>query len=167
MYAWLLDPFLYGDRRLPHRSYPPKYLEIGELQRLSNISYFKVDLDDLMATTKRMSILRHDYKIVHTDVFRIDYNELKNQEQLLDDMYKPKETEILIHLVTGGDIYYDLLIQNNNEVTACFEPDDEDQSWIRILLSRGDLIIIPKGQIYRSTTTGNNFVRVKRFHQHR
>jgi hypothetical protein len=37
-----MDPFPHGDRRLPHRFYPPKYLELGELHRLSNIAYFKV-----------------------------------------------------------------------------------------------------------------------------
>jgi hypothetical protein len=108
-----------------------------------------------MATTKRISILRHDYKIVHTDVLRIDHEQLKNQGHLLDEMYRPacKEEEMIVHLVTGGEIYYDILIQNNNVVES-IEADDEDQQWIRIFLSRGDLIVIPKGQMFRSTTTG-------------
>jgi cupin superfamily acireductone dioxygenase involved in methionine salvage len=123
-------------------------------------------MDDLMAMTKRISILKHDYKIVHTDVLRIDHEQLKNQDNLLDKMYKPtiKESGPLIHLVTGGDVYYDILVDPNNNSANTenlentppeqFTDEEEDQQWIRVLLVRGDLLVIPRNQIFRSTTTG-------------
>lgn len=42
MHAWFIDQYPYGDRRLPHRSYPVRYLDVRELQRLTNVTYFKV-----------------------------------------------------------------------------------------------------------------------------
>lgn len=104
MHAWFIDKYSRGDRRLPHRPYPPKYLDFSQLKKLTNVGYFKVDMDDLMGVNKRIAILKHDYKIVNIDILRIDHEQLKNQEHLLDEMYKPtcRESEPLIHLVTGG-----------------------------------------------------------------
>jgi cupin superfamily acireductone dioxygenase involved in methionine salvage len=106
-------------------------------------------MDDLISVNKRVAIIRNDYKIVNVDLLRIDPELLKTQKNLIDEMYKPvtKTSEPLIHLVTGGEIYYDILVENNNN-------DEEDPQWIRILLVRGDFIIIPVGKTFRSTTTG-------------
>jgi hypothetical protein len=42
MIAWLKDPFPYGDRRLPHATFPPKPVLPVELQNLTGVIYFKV-----------------------------------------------------------------------------------------------------------------------------
>lgn len=47
MHCWWIDPLSYGNRKLPHRRYPPKYLEIGELKQLTNVIYFKVTIQQL------------------------------------------------------------------------------------------------------------------------
>jgi hypothetical protein len=42
MHAWILDPFPIGDRRLPHRSFPPRYVDVAELKQLGGVACFKV-----------------------------------------------------------------------------------------------------------------------------
>jgi cupin superfamily acireductone dioxygenase involved in methionine salvage len=100
-------------------------------------------MDDPEFFSKRITILRHDYKITKTDVLRID----RQNSHRFDEMYEPtcRDSETIL-LVTGGEIYYDVLIDNNNEC-------DEEQ-WIRIFCTRGTLIVIPAGRNFRCTTTG-------------
>ncbi|KAI6217830.1 hypothetical protein M3Y99_01747800 [Aphelenchoides fujianensis] len=158
MHAWFMDAFPHGDRRLPHHEYPPRMLNVGELREKTKCAYFKVDMDDPQQMAKRLSTIRHDKNHSHVDILRIDHEHLNNQTQLLNEMYRPTVRSVdLVHLITGGAIYYDV----------CPEPaeGEEEGRWIRIFLERGDLITIPKGLKHRCTTTGHNFVRVKRFHQ--
>ncbi|KAI6214502.1 hypothetical protein M3Y94_00276000 [Aphelenchoides besseyi] len=155
MHAWFMDEYPLGDRRLPHRIAPYRYLTLGELNSLTGITCFKVDMNNPLNIAKRMSTIRRDKNYSSSDVFRIDHERLSNQSHLLDDIWKERTRDLpTIRMITGGSIYYD--------VSSKIEDKDV---WIRVLLERGDLITIPSGLEHRSTTTGENFVRMTRFHQ--
>jgi len=55
-------------------------------------------------------------------------------------------------LVLEGQAYYDI-------------EDCHTEKWLRVLMEKGDFIVIPAGCLHRFTTDTTNFVKVKRFYQ--
>lgn len=58
----------------------------------------------------------------------------------MEVLYEPvKKNEDTVELILDGESYYDV--------------EFEEDRWVRIELQKGDLIVIPKGNCYRKTTT--------------
>ncbi|KAE9552447.1 hypothetical protein FO519_004332 [Halicephalobus sp. NKZ332] len=149
MQIWYMEPYPFGDKRMPHHVFPPKTLSPDQLQQISGVISYKVDLEDTNAMKKRISRLRNERNQVTTDILNLDEN-VKELESKLDDLYEPVEKDVeQIFLVLDGGLYYDV--------------ESEEDVWIRIHMEKGDLIIIPKGRPHRCTTTPKNFVKLQRF----
>uniref|UniRef100_A0A914QTW7 Uncharacterized protein n=1 Tax=Panagrolaimus davidi TaxID=227884 RepID=A0A914QTW7_9BILA len=149
MQSWKMEPYQYGDRRMPHHHYPPKHLTIDQLHKFAGVTHYKVDLSDLAATKKRLTNIRQSKNKVASDILIIDEN-VRDFEKLCDTLYEPaqkKEDEVF--MILDGSMYYDI--------------EYEEEEWIRIYLERGDLIVIPKGKPFRSTVTSKNFAKIQRF----
>uniref|UniRef100_A0AC34QM74 Uncharacterized protein n=1 Tax=Panagrolaimus sp. JU765 TaxID=591449 RepID=A0AC34QM74_9BILA len=149
MQIWYMEPYPIGDRRMPHHVFPPKMLSVDQLQNISGVIHYKVDLDDTVAMKKRISRIRSDRNQVPIDVLTLDEN-VKDLETKLDDLYEPveKQQEQVI-LVLDGAMYFDI--------------ENEEDVWVRMLVERGDIVIIPKGKPHRCTTTPKNCAKIQRF----
>jgi 1,2-dihydroxy-3-keto-5-methylthiopentene dioxygenase len=144
-----MESYPTGDRRMPHHVFPPKMLSPDQLSSLAGVVHYKVDLDDTMATKKRLSRVKNERHVVSGDVMTIDET-IGDFDGFLEQMYEPVEKkEDSVYLILEGAMYYDV--------------EYEDDHWIRIQLDRGDLIVIPKGRSFRCTTTPKNFAKLQRF----
>lgn len=102
-------------------------------------AHFQVDLDDTASMKKRLSAVKTEKNVTFTDMFTVSESMLDFDDKM-EQFYEPQvQKEDVISMVVEGTCYYDV------------EP--EDDSWIRVQLEKGDLIVIPKGLSYRFTTT--------------
>ncbi|VDN02566.1 unnamed protein product [Thelazia callipaeda] len=145
-----MEPFPCGDRRLPHHIFPPKTYTLDQLQSLTGVVAYKVDIDDQNALKKRTSRVKAERNVVASDIFTLhehihDFEQkINNFNKMnvfkLEQFYKPmRKEEDVIFLVMDGSAYYDVEV--------------EEDDWIRINVERGDLIVIPKGRNHRFTLT--------------
>lgn len=42
MQIWYMEPYPFGDRRMPHHVFPPKTLGVDVLQSITGVTHFKV-----------------------------------------------------------------------------------------------------------------------------
>ncbi|VDK80582.1 unnamed protein product [Litomosoides sigmodontis] len=144
-----MEQYPLGDRRLPHHIYPPKLYTSDQLQALTGVISYKVDVDDANAMKKRISRVKAERKLKTSDIFTLHEN-MTEFDRKLEELYNPIAKDVdSIFLVMDGSAYYDI------------ELDEDD--WIRINVERGDLIIIPRGRSYRFTLTPQNNVVIQRF----
>ncbi|KAK6047496.1 ARD/ARD' family protein [Cooperia oncophora] len=137
---WQMDPYIYGDPRLPHHVFPPKIVTPDELSRRTGTLYWKVDMQDRLALSKRLRIMRQERKLNKEDLFTLDANATPNFSDKIEELFKesahPEDQAILI---MDGSAYYDV--------------EDKKGIWMRILCEYGDLIVIPGNTSFRLTTT--------------
>uniref|UniRef100_A0A7E4W7T6 1,2-dihydroxy-3-keto-5-methylthiopentene dioxygenase homolog n=1 Tax=Panagrellus redivivus TaxID=6233 RepID=A0A7E4W7T6_PANRE len=150
MQIWYMEPYPCGDRRMPHHVFPPKVIGIDTLQSVTGVTYFKVDIDNTVAMKKRLTCIRTERNKVPAEIVVLDSETIPNLNAKLDDLYEPVTLDDeQVVMVTDGAMYYDI--------------EYEDSEWIRILVERGDLIIIPKGVSHRCTTTPKDYAKIQRF----
>ncbi|VDK58478.1 unnamed protein product [Anisakis simplex] len=149
MHIWQMEMYPCGDRRLPHHMFPPKRFTPDQLNSLTGIVYYHVDLEDANALKKRISKVKTERNMPFSDVFTIN-SSVSGLEQKLDELYEPvKRDDDSGYLVMEGSAYYDVEI--------------EEDEWIRINVEKGDLLVIPKGIPHRFAITPKNHVLVQRF----
>uniref|UniRef100_A0A915PLQ4 Uncharacterized protein n=1 Tax=Setaria digitata TaxID=48799 RepID=A0A915PLQ4_9BILA len=151
MKIWQMEQYPCGDRRLPHHMFPPKIYTTDQLTSLTGIITYKVDIDDINAMKKRISRVKAERKVISSDILTL-HGKIADFEQKLAQFYEPVTKDVdSIFFVLEGSAYYDVEV--------------EEDSWIRINVERGDLIIIPRGRSYRFTVTPQNAVTIQRFYQ--
>uniref|UniRef100_A0A0N5AJW5 1,2-dihydroxy-3-keto-5-methylthiopentene dioxygenase homolog n=1 Tax=Syphacia muris TaxID=451379 RepID=A0A0N5AJW5_9BILA len=139
MHIWHMESYICGDKRLPHHVYPPKMHTPDQLQALTGVIHYKVDLDDTVAMKKRISRVKNDRGVISSDIITINEH-LADLSLKLEEFFEPVvKKEDAIYLLMDGSAYYDI------------EVDEDD--WIRIELERGDMIVIPSGRPHRYTLT--------------
>lgn len=146
-----MEPFPCGDRRLPHHIFPPKTFTPDQLQTLTGVVLYKVDIEDTNALKKRISRVKAERRVTASDIFTID-DHISDFEHKLEQFYEPiTKNEDSVFLIMDGSAYYDVEV--------------EEDDWIRINVERGDLIVIPSGRNHRFTLTPQNKVIIQRFFQ--
>ncbi|KAM3724020.1 putative inactive acireductone dioxygenase [Dirofilaria immitis] len=149
MRSWQMERYPCGDRRLPHHIYPPKIYTNDQLQALTGVISYVVDVDDTNAMKKRISRIKAERKMSTSDILTLHEN-MNDFERKLEQFYEPVAKNVdSVFLVMDGSAYYDIEVDEDN--------------WIRINVERGDLIIIPRGHNYRFTLTTENKVVIERF----
>uniref|UniRef100_A0A914EEC1 ARD n=1 Tax=Acrobeloides nanus TaxID=290746 RepID=A0A914EEC1_9BILA len=147
---WCMETYPTGDPRLPHHCYPPKKLIPDELSKRTGTTYYKLDLDDPVASARRIAVMKLERSFKREDTFTLDAASTIDFEEKLADLFEEVESiEDQARLITEGAAYFDVESYNGD--------------WIRILCEYGDLIIIPAGRPHRMTTTSKNFVKIRRF----
>ncbi|KAH7723496.1 Protein K07E1.1 [Aphelenchoides avenae] len=147
---WLMDTYPYGDPRLPHHCFPPQRLNPDELTKKSGALYYKLDLDDPVACSKRLKLMKIERSFNREDTYTLDAQATIDFEDKIADSFKEREYgQDTARMVIEGAAYFDI------ETT--------DERWIRIMVEYGDLVIIPAGRMHRMTTTPKNFVKLRRF----
>ena len=148
---WYMEPYPFGDPRLPHHCFPPKILNPDELTKKTGTLYYKLDLDDQLALSKRIAILKLERKFKREDTYTLDSQSTIDFEEKILELFEETECEEdQARMVLEGSAYYDVETIDGN-------------GWIRILCEYGDLIIIPAHRAHRLTPTNKNFVKIRRF----
>jgi len=145
-----MEQYIWGDPRLPHHCFPPKKLNAEELRQRTGTLYYKLDLEDPIALSKRIGTMKLERAFKREDTYTLDAQATIDFNEKIAELFEESESsEEQARMIIEGAAYYDV------EAT--------DGSWIRIMCEYGDLIIIPANRPYRLTTTNKNFVKIRRF----
>jgi len=127
-----------GDQRLPHDS--GETLTPSDLLNLGVLSYHFPNVDDPTAINDLAS--SRSYK--NRDVITVS-------PDAMGDIYEDKVKGFFHeHLHEDEEIRYIL------DGAGYFDCRAKDEKWVRILLEKGDLIVMPAGIYHRFTTDENN-----------
>jgi len=121
-----------------------------ELTKRTGAIYYKLDLDDQVATSKRVGIMKLERNFTREDTFTLDALSTIDFPEKVTELFEDTVSdEDIARMVIEGSAYYDI--------------EAYDESWVRILCEYGDLLVIPKGRVHRMTITAKNFVKIRRF----
>ncbi|KAL7079643.1 hypothetical protein ACQ4LE_001282 [Meloidogyne hapla] len=147
---WCMEAYPSGDPRLPHHCFPPKVVNSDELTKKTGALYYKLDLEDQIALSKRIAIVKLERNLSREDTLTLDAQSTIDFEDKMKEMFEETECEEdQARMVMDGSVYFDL--------------EANDGQWIRVLCEYGDLILIKAGTWYRMATTPKNFVKIRRF----
>uniref|UniRef100_A0AC35U549 Acireductone dioxygenase homolog n=1 Tax=Rhabditophanes sp. KR3021 TaxID=114890 RepID=A0AC35U549_9BILA len=149
---WFMEPYPWGDPRLPHHVHPPKMINAEQLKDKTGTVYHRVDTTDLINMSKRITMMKLDKGFNKEDNFVLDASKAQATSFLdkLTEMFEETDfEEDEARLVVEGACYFDL--------------ETVDGEWVRVLAEHGDLLIFPAKHQHRFTTTPKNFVKMRRF----
>ncbi|XP_056151746.1 acireductone dioxygenase [Lampris incognitus] len=144
--AWYMDNSD-GDQRLPHRRDPNQPVSPEELQKLG-VLHWKLNAD-IYETDPQLAQIRKDKGYSYMDIIDIHKDRLPNYEDKLKMFFEE-------HLHLDDEIRYSL------DGQGYFDVRDKEDRWIRISMSKGDLITLPAGIYHRFTLDETNYIKVMR-----
>ncbi|WWC85498.1 1,2-dihydroxy-3-keto-5-methylthiopentene dioxygenase [Kwoniella dendrophila CBS 6074] len=153
MKAYVFDD-VPGDQRLPHDSGNPISLstlkDLGVIYKEIPINEDKKWEDEINAFAKERGYKNRDQITVTKEGLGESY-EAKIKSFFDEHLHEDEE----IRYILGGSGYFD--------VRGVKKPYNE--SWIRISLEKGDLIVLPAGIYHRFTVDSNNTITAMRLFQ--
>ncbi|KAL6477506.1 hypothetical protein MHYP_G00133410 [Metynnis hypsauchen] len=144
--AWYMDESA-EDQRLPHRLEPNKPVSLEDLQRIG-VFYWKLNAD-IYENDPELQRIREERGYSYMDIITIHPDKLPNYEDKLKMFYEE-------HLHLDDEIRYIL------EGRAYFDVRDRNDRWIRIAMTKGDLITLPAGIYHRFTLDETNYTKAMR-----
>ncbi|KAK4148572.1 Acireductone dioxygenase ARD family [Chaetomidium leptoderma] len=142
MKAYFYDN-LPGDQRLPHETQPPAPLNPSDLSALGVLYYRIADLAGVDALAAERGYKNRDEITVSPGQMGDAY-EAKVKSFFAEHLHEDEE----IRYVRDGKGYFDVR--------------DRGERWVRILLEKDDLIILPAGIYHRFTTDETNYIQAMR-----
>ncbi|KAF1375183.1 hypothetical protein PFLUV_G00236860 [Perca fluviatilis] len=144
--AWYMDSSE-EDQRKPHRLYPNRPVSLDDLRKLG-VFHWKLNAD-IYETDPELEQIRKDQGYSYMDIISIHKDTLPNYEEKLKMFFEE-------HLHLDDEIRYIL------DGHAYFDVRDKEDRWIRIAMSKGDLITLPAGIYHRFTLDENNYTKAMR-----
>ncbi|XP_016892904.1 acireductone dioxygenase [Cynoglossus semilaevis] len=135
------------DQRKPHRLEPNKPVSLDELEKLG-VFYRKLDAD-IYESDPELEKICKDQGYTYMDIITINKDALPNYEEKLKMFFEE-------HLHMDDEIRYIL------DGRAYFDVRDKEDRWIRIAMSKGDLITLPSGIYHRFTLDETNYTKAMR-----
>ncbi|OAA53818.1 1,2-dihydroxy-3-keto-5-methylthiopentene dioxygenase [Niveomyces insectorum RCEF 264] len=130
-----------GDQRLPHDS--GKAVDVDALQRLGVLYYRIADTADVDRLAAERGYKNRDEIKVSPEAMGAVYED-KVKSFFHEHLHEDEE----IRYIRGGHGYFDVR--------------DRTDQWVRILLDKDDLIILPAGIYHRFTTDESNYIHAMR-----
>uniref|UniRef100_A0A2R5LHW8 Acireductone dioxygenase n=1 Tax=Ornithodoros turicata TaxID=34597 RepID=A0A2R5LHW8_9ACAR len=146
--AWYMDDDTTTDQREEHQLNPPVPLSLDEVREKSGVLYWKLDADNYERDGE-LEKIRRDRGYSYTDVIEISKDKLANYEDKIKMFYQE-------HLHSDEEIRFVL------EGCGFFDVRDMDDKWIRIYVTKGDLLVLPAGIYHRFTLTTKNYIKAMR-----
>ncbi|CAH0391681.1 unnamed protein product [Bemisia tabaci] len=147
--AWFMDSDETSDQRLEHHRNPPEFLDLDTLFAKTGVEYFQLNKKDPINDDTLIK-LKKDRGYCYEDEITCSKECLPNYDEKLKAFFTEHlHTDEEIRLVLEGSGYFDVR--------------DLEDSWIRIEVTPGDLIIIPAGIYHRFTLDSKNYIRAKRY----
>ncbi|XP_029972595.1 acireductone dioxygenase [Salarias fasciatus] len=144
--AWYMDSSD-EDQRKPHRLQPNQAVSLEELKQLG-VCYWKLNAD-IYENDPALKQIREDQGYSYMDIITIKKDTLPNYEEKLKMFFEE-------HLHLDDEIRYIL------DGQAYFDVRDKKDQWIRIAMSKGDLITLPAGIYHRFTLDETNYTKAMR-----
>ncbi|ODA77340.1 hypothetical protein RJ55_06968 [Drechmeria coniospora] len=130
-----------GDQRLPHDS--GRVVSIEELEKIGVLYYHLPNLDGVNALATQRGYKNRDEITVSADKMG-DVYETKVKMFFEEHLHEDEE----IRYIRAGQGYFDVR--------------SKDDDWVRVLLAKDDLLILPAGIYHRFTTDESNYVHAMR-----
>ncbi|KAI8017697.1 1,2-dihydroxy-3-keto-5-methylthiopentene dioxygenase 2 [Camellia lanceoleosa] len=144
--AWYMDDS--GEvQRLHHHLDPEEYVSLDQLAELGVLSW-RLDADNYENDDKLKKI-HEDRGYSYTDIIEVCPEKLPNYEEKIKSFFEEHvhtDEEIRYYLAGSGRIRY-------------FDVRDCNESWIRVWLKKGGLIVLPAGIYHRFTLDSNNYIK--------
>lgn len=144
--AWFMDDSD-QDQRLPHHQDPPKYVTLDYLMNLGVEYWFFEPMK--YSEDPKFDKLKLDRCYSYQDQIEVSPEKLDNYETKIKSFYDE-------HIHTDEEIRYIL------DGSGYFDVRDHEDNWIRIEVSRGDMIVLPAGIFHRFTLDTNNYIKALR-----
>lgn len=144
--AWYMDDSDENQRLHHHRS-PEEYVSLDRLAELGVLSW-RLDADNYENDDK-LKTIREDRGYSYTDIIEVCPEKLPNYEEKIKSFFEE-------HLHTDEEIRYCLAGSGYFDVRDC------NESWIRVWLKKGGLIVLPAGIYHRFTLDSNNYIKAMR-----
>ncbi len=143
--SWYIDPEQDNqDIKLDHHYKEPRWVTAEELKSLG-VEHFKLDgneqNEELEKICKERSYKNRDIKLINSK---------------MDNYEKNLKTFATEHLHIDEEIRYVL------NGSGYFDVRSKDDKWIRIQVTKGDLIILPEGIYHRYSNDITNYIHVMR-----
>ncbi|KAK6188164.1 hypothetical protein SNE40_004408 [Patella caerulea] len=133
---------------LPHQTSPPIFLSTDELFQRTGVKYIQVS-DDACGDENQLKDLRLKHGYEHYDWLEIIPDTTEKHAKRMARFYEEHlHEDPEIRLITSGNGY--------------FEIRDTEEKWIRIHMTRGDLIDLPPGIYHRFTLDTNGYIKMLR-----
>ncbi|KAM8834150.1 acireductone dioxygenase [Synchiropus picturatus] len=144
--AWYMDGSD-EDQRKPHKLDPNQPVSLAVLEKLG-VFHWKLDAD-IYETDPKLKQLREERGYSYFDIITIHKDKLPNYEEKLKMFFEE-------HLHLDDEIRYIL------DGRAYIDVRDKEDRWIRISMSKGDLITLPAGIYHRFTLDETNYTKAMR-----
>ncbi|XP_055845724.1 acireductone dioxygenase [Episyrphus balteatus] len=146
--AWYMDNEP-TDQRLEHHLNPKVFLELDELLKKTGVEYFQIDADNYK-NDALLADIRKKRNYSYED-------EINCSKECLPDYENKLKSFFTEHLHTDEEIRFVI------DGSGYFDVRDDYEKWIRIAVSKGDMIVIPAGIYHRFTLDVNNYIKAKRY----
>ncbi|XP_068457696.1 acireductone dioxygenase [Clinocottus analis] len=144
--AWYMDGSQ-EDPRKPHRLEPNEPVSLRQLEALG-VFYWKLNAD-IYESDPELERIRRDRGYSFMDVISIHRDTLPDYEQKLKMFFEE-------HLHLDDEIRYIL------DGHAYFDVRSGEERWIRIAMTKGDMITLPAGIYHRFTLDETNYTKAMR-----
>jgi 1,2-dihydroxy-3-keto-5-methylthiopentene dioxygenase len=152
MRAWKLEIPPGADIRQPHAKPGGDEVSLVELNALGVLyQYFAPSDYDKSGTETHARWLqfRSDHGFKYADVLEVSPEQLPDFESKLQMFFEEHiHADPEVRYVTAGSGYFDVR--------------DESDSWIRIAVEPGDMLVLPAGIYHRFTVDSSNYIRAVR-----
>lgn len=136
------------DQRSERHLSPPQFLSLEELKAKTGVLYWQLDADN-HETDERLAKLRADRGYSYQDQLELSASTLPDYQAKLKIFF----TE---HIHADEEIRFIL------EGSGYFDVRDADDRWVRILVEKNDLLVLPAGIYHRFTPDKRDYVKVIR-----
>lgn len=144
--AWYMDDSD-TDQRLEHQLDPPQFVSLDKLTQLG-VLHWIFDPSSYHENSE-YERLRQERGYTYQDQIECSPGKLDNYEIKIKSFYEEHiHTDEEIRFVLDGSGYFDVR--------------DLDDRWIRIEVSRGDMIVLPAGIYHRFTLDSRNYIKALR-----
>ncbi|XP_050039079.1 acireductone dioxygenase [Dermacentor andersoni] len=146
--AWYMDDDLSTDQREEHQLDPPVPVALDEIREKSGVLYWKLNADTYEKDGE-LEKIRKERGYSYTDVIEISKDKLPNYEEKIKTFFQEHlHSDEEIRFVLAGSGYFDVR--------------DCNDKWIRIEVTKGDLLVLPAGIYHRFTLDKQNYIKAMR-----
>ncbi|PKU85551.1 1,2-dihydroxy-3-keto-5-methylthiopentene dioxygenase 1-like [Dendrobium catenatum] len=144
--AWLIEESA-EDQRPPNHRNPKEFLSLDKLAEIG-VVYWHLD-PKKPESEEELKKIREAGGYSYMDFLELGPGKVENYEEKLKNFY-------IEHMHSDEEIRYCL------EGGGYFDVRDKGDSWIRIRIKEGDMIVLPAGIYHRFTLDTSNYVKLMR-----
>jgi 1,2-dihydroxy-3-keto-5-methylthiopentene dioxygenase len=143
--AWYMDSNDSDDQRLPRKREGDSAVTLDHLAKLGVLHWSNIQ----GTNDPKLDQIREERGYTYFDIINVCPDKLPDYENKIKSFFREH-------------IHYDEEIRYCVEGNGYFDVRDFDDSWIRVALEAGDIIILPEGIYHRFTCDDRNYIQAMR-----